>query len=244
MSRLAAGILVVLLGALPARSIAGAGVPADAAAPRASVALSTTSTGGVDGVLARVQSVEDRVRDVTLTFRQTTLLKATGDSGSTTGTLALMRSPERFRVTFTAPVEQIALYDGTYLWLYLPAAAQAYRQKAGPQELARVLGLNPAEPVRSFRRGYRASLAGCDGRGCTVDFARGGSSPMTWHVRVSATTWRMDEAWFENDEVKVSLSCYDYRVNRKLTAGDFRLALPRDVEIQDGIPMMFGAKTP
>ena len=230
MTRFAAGLFVALMAAGPVRG----------AAP----GLSTTPSGGVEDLLARIQGAEDRIKDVSLTFRQTTLLKATGDSTSTTGTLALLRAPERFRVTFTAPASQVALYDGTYLWLYLPAAGQAFRQKAGSQDLARVLGLNPAEPVRSFRRGYRASLAGCDARGCTVDFARGGSSPMTWHVRVSATTWRMEEAWFENEEVRVSLSCYDYRVNRKLTPRAFRLALPGDVEVQDGIPMMFGAKAP
>lgn len=209
-------------------------------APSPVVTGTATGQEAVDLVLSRVEAAEDSTRDVSLRFTQTMLLKATGDSQSTTGTLALLRSPERFRVAFTTPTEQVALYDGTYLWLYLPEAGQAFRQKAGSDDLARVLGLNPAEPVRSFRRGYRASLAGCDGRGCTLDFTRGGASPMTWHVRLSSSTWQMVEAWYENEEVKVSLSCYDYRVNRSPSPRSFKLTLPKDVEIQEGLPMLFG----
>ena len=142
MTRLAA--VVLLAAAIPPAVSRGA-------AP----ALTATASGAaaVEEILARVQAAEDSAKDVSLAFRQTMYLKATGDAQTTKGTLALLRSPERFRVTFTAPARQEALYDGTFLWLYLPEAGQAFRQKAGPDELARVLGLNPAEPVRSFRRG-------------------------------------------------------------------------------------------
>ncbi len=65
------------------------------------------------------------------------------------------------------------------------------------------------------------------------------ASPV-WHVRVSATDWTMQEAWFENTEVRVTLACSGYRTNRGLVAKDFRLTLPRDTEVQDGLPRMFG----
>lgn len=230
-------------GAVLAVAVLARGVPA-LAAERAPVPTATATGGPADGVLARVQAAEDRIRDVSLKFRQVTLLKGTGDTQATTGQLALLRAPERFRVRFTSPAEQVALYDGAFLWLWLPEVGQAFRQKATAEDLGRILGINPAEPVRSFRRGYRARPGTCDGTGCTLDFVREGAQPMTWHVRVSATDWRMEEAWFENEEVKVTLSCYDYRVNTGLTGRDFRLKLPRDAEVQDGIPMMFGRGAP
>ena len=191
-------------------------------------------------MLGSLDAAEGRLRDVSLEFRQLTRLKATGDTQETRGEVMVLRSPERFRVRFTAPVEQVAVYDGTRLTLYLPGAGQAWRQKATPAELARLLGLNPAAPVTSFRRGYRAALAGCDGTSCGLEFTREGTPPLVWHVRVSATDWTMQEAWFENTEVRVALVCSRYRANRGLTPAAFRLTLPRETDIQDGMPRVFG----
>lgn len=195
-------------------------------------------------VLAKVQAAEDRIRDVTLKFRQTTRLKATGDRQVTDGDLSLVRSPERFRIRFTAPVEQTAMFDGKALWLYLPGAGQAFKQQASAEDLARLIGLDPTAPVRSFRRGYDAKLESRDGDGVRIAFTRSGTAPMRWLVRVSATDWLMREAGFENDEVGVTLACYDYRVNRGINPKSFRLNLPQDTDISDGLPMMPGGIRP
>ncbi len=195
-------------------------------------------------VLGRVQAAEDAIRDVSLRFRQTTRLKATGDRQVTEGDLALQRVPERFRVRFTSPVEQTAVFDGKALWLWLPGAEQAFKQRATSEDLARLLGLNPAAPVRSFRRGYEARVEGRDGEGIRLSFTRGAPAPMRWMVRVSATDWLMREASFENDEVGVSLACYDYRVNRGQKPATFRMTLPKGTEVSDGLPLMPGAIRP
>lgn len=210
----------------------------------AGLASAGSSTLTLESVLASMQAAEGRLHDVTLSFRQVTSLKATGDTQETRGELVLMRSPERFRVKFTAPVEQIAVYDGTRLTLYLPDAGQAWRQTATSAELARMLGINPASPVGSFRRGYATALRGCDESACRLDFTREGAPPLTWHVRVGRKDWTLEEAWFENTEMKVSLHCANYRINRKLTSRSFRLALPRDTEVQEGLPNLFGGRAP
>ncbi len=204
---------------------------------------STSAEPGAD-VLAKVQAAEDRIRDVFMRFRQTTRLKATGDRQVTEGDLSLQRSPERFRVRFTSPVEQVAVFDGKALWLHLPGAGQAFKQRATAEDLARLLGLNPAAPVRSFRRGYEAKVEGRDGAGVRISFTRGGAAPMRWLVNVSATDWLMREAGFENDEVGVSLACYDYRVNRGIKPATFRMHLPPETEVSDGLPLMPGAIRP
>ena len=67
---------------------------------------------------------------------------------------------------------------------------------------------------------------------------------MRWLVRVSATDWLMREAGFENDEVGITLACYDYRVNRGIKPSAFALNLPKDTEISDGLPLMPGAIRP
>lgn len=206
----------------------------------AAAALGGTATPTADSVMASLQAAEARMKDVTLAFRQTTALKATGDSQETRGELSLLRAPERFRVRFTSPAEQIAVYDGIRLTLYLPEAGQAWRQKATAAELARLLGINPASPVSSFQRGYRTVLEGCDEASCRLAFTRDGEPPLTWHVRVNARDWTMEEAWFENKEVKVTLACTAYRVNRGLTPRSFRLVLPKDTEVQEGLPRIMG----
>ncbi len=66
------------------------------------LALGVTPT--VESVLASLEAAESRMHDVTLAFRQVTRLKATADEQETRGELMVLRSPERFRVRFTAPV--------------------------------------------------------------------------------------------------------------------------------------------
>ena len=63
-------------------------------------------------------------------------------------------------------------------------------------------------------------------------------------VQVSATDWLMREAGFENEEVGVSLACYDVRVNRGVKPATFLMKLPPDTEISDGLPLMPGAIRP
>lgn len=234
-------MIVAVLGLAVA---AASATPALEARAAAATAWSGSGDAGTAEVLVKVQAAEDRIRDVTLRFRQTTRLKATGDRQVTDGDLRLLRKPERFMIRFTTPVEQTAMFDGKALWLYLPGAGQAFRQLASAEDLARLIGLDPTAPVRSFRRGYDAKLEGRDGNGVRIAFTRGGAAPMRWVVRVSATDWLMREAGFENTEVGVSLACYDYRVNRGIAPGSFALRLPKDTEVSDGLPLMPGAIRP
>ena len=81
------------------------------------------------------------IPSLALTFDQVTLLKATADTQTTTGELAVMSKPERFKVRFLSPVEQVAVYDGTSLTVYFPAAEQAFRQQATAEQLSLMLGM-------------------------------------------------------------------------------------------------------
>lgn len=204
---------------------------------------SATETG-LDGILGRIGQAEDALHDVSLKFSQTTVLRATADVQTTTGDLAVLKKPERFRVRFLAPVRQIAVFDGAALTLYYPESEQAFRQRATAEQLALMLGVNPAEPVRSFRRGYAARLEGCGKGQCRLAFSRGQPAELTWHVTVSSSTWLMSDAWFENPEVRVTLKCYDYVVNAKMSPKDFRLKLPASVDVQEGLPQMGGGIRP
>ena len=218
-----------------------------AVAVRALLAASACRPGGlaeagapvtVERVLDRIQAAEDGIRDVRLKFVQVTRLKATGEEQATSGELSVLKSPERFRVTFASPVRQVANYDGACLVLYYPETGQAFCRKASPEDLSRLIGVNPASPAGGFRRGYGAALSGCDGEGCRIAFSRTGGGGQAWNVRVSATTWLMEEAWFENDEIRISMRCGGYRINRGLGPANFRLVLPRGTEVIEGIPQL------
>ncbi|MEK7766754.1 MAG: outer-membrane lipoprotein carrier protein LolA [bacterium] len=212
-----------------------------AAAISATVPAAGAPPSTAEEVLARVEAAESAIRDMVLTFRQETRLHATGDAQETVGELALTRGPERFRVRFTKPVSQTAVFDGKVLQLYLPDAGQAFRQQSSADDLARLIGLNPAAAASSFRRGYDAALTGCDAAGCTLRFTRTGERKETaWTVRVSASTWLLEEASFDNGEIAVVLKCSGYRINKGLPAKTFRLALPAGTDVQEGLPQLFG----
>jgi len=211
------------------------------------VSTSNASPATAEQVLDRAEAAEAAIRDVRLKFTQVTRLKATAEEQETVGELVVLKSPERFKVTFMSPVRQIAYYDGSRLVLYYPETRQAFRQKAALADLSRLIGVNPASPAGTFRRGYRASLAGCDGTGCRIVFSRttaagavDAAGEAAWKVRVSATTWLMEDASFENSEIRISLKCRDYLINRGLNAESIRLALPKGVEIVEGIPQISG----
>jgi len=194
----------------------------------------------VEEVLDRVAKAEAKMRDVTLDFTQSTTLKATADTSMVAGTLKVLRSPGRFWLKYRHPGKQEAVFDGRSITLYLPEAGQAFRQKTKGGELGRVLGIDPSAPLSSFSAGYHATLAGCDGRSCMLSFERTGDPGMTWKVRVSASTWMMEEAVFENAEIRVTMSCGNCRANRGLKASAFRLSLPKGTEVVDGLPQLFG----
>jgi len=200
----------------------------------------TATATGLDGILRQVEQAEQAMHDVTVKFSQTTLLRATADVQTATGDLAVLKKPERFRVRFLAPVRQTAAFDGESLTLYYPETNQAFREHASAEQLALMLGVNPAAPVNSFRRGYTATLEGCGDGTCRLGFTRGKPAELTWHVTVSSSTWLMTEAWFENREVRVTLKCYDYVVNANLSPKDFRLKLDPSVDVQEGLPQMGG----
>ena len=215
--------LVLLLGsavAAPVRAIAPPATP--------------------EGVMKRVEAAEEALADVQMFFTQTTRLKATADQQELTGELMMLKSPERFQVRFTSPVRQIVHYDGSHLILYFPETGQAFRQPAKPEELTALLGINPAAVVKNFRKGYHASLLGCGTERCRLSFADPARPALLWNITVSTSTWALEEASFEDDEIQVVLKCYDYRVNRSLTPSSLRLNLPSDVEIYDGLPKLFG----
>lgn len=214
-----------------------------AAALLALLAGAVPSTTGLEDALARIEAAEASLKDVTLRFRQETRLAATGDVQITTGSLALQRTPERFRVVFTSPVEQVAVFDGSTLQLHLPEAGQAFRQKASASELERLIGLNPAAASASFRRGFTPVLLGRDAKTCRLEFRRpgGAGAGASWKVTVSSVTWLLREAVMESEDLSVKLVCTGYRLNRGLPAGTFSLALPAGTEVADGLPSLLGA---
>lgn len=206
-----------------------------------------------EDVIARVEAAEKEIRDVRLKFVQRTALRGTGETQEMMGSLALLKSPDRFDVRFTAPVEQRVHYDGRDLVVFFVETAQAFRQKAKPEDLAGILGLNPADAVGSFRKGYRAALLGCERDECRISFkpenpADGGGSPRAaihgaeWTVTVDRETWRLKVASFTTGDVEVSLRCHDYRVNGGLTTKDFVFKLPEGVEVHEGLPLLFGGR--
>lgn len=213
-----------------------AGALAVGAAPSASPA------DALADALRRIEAAEAALKDVTVGFRQETRLKATGDVSVTTGTLALQRDPQRFRVTFISPASQIAVFDGKILQLYLPDAGQAFRQPATETGLEKLIGLNPAAASRSFRQGFAPALLSRDAKVCRLEFRRegGGGPAAVWRLTVSASTWLLAEAAMETPELAVVLRCSGYRVNRGLPAKTFSLALPKGTDVQEGLPQLMG----
>jgi outer membrane lipoprotein-sorting protein len=194
----------------------------------------------LDEVLTRVAEAERGIRDLAVSFRQETLLKATGDRQEITGELLALRSPERFRVSYTSPVRQVAVYDGKVLVLHFPETGQAFRQRADARDLTRMVGVNPLAPLEIVRRGSSARLAGCDRGSCRLEFSRGGKTPVSWTVRVSSTTWLLEEASFASAEIRLTVACSDYRVNRGLSASVFSASLPPGTDVQEGLPDLLG----
>ncbi len=190
--------------------------------------------------MERIGAAEDALKDARLKFVQVTTLKGTADTQETKGELSFLKSPERFLVRFTSPVAQVIAYDGSHLTMFFPETEQAFRQKANAKELKMLLGVNPASPLKSFRKGYRAALDRCTDGSCLLSFEKDDRPGLVWRVKVSSSTWRLEEASFENEEVKVVLKCYDYLVNRGLSVESFALKMPRDTEIHEGIPRFFG----
>jgi outer membrane lipoprotein-sorting protein len=216
--------------------------PAGAPGESAQGSPVTADPGGLkaEEVMARVAMAESRMRDVTLDFTQSTTLKATADTTMVAGELKVLKSPGRFRLKYRHPGKQEAVFDGKSITLYLPEAGQAFRQGTTGGELSRVLGMDPSAPLASFSRGYRTSLVGCDRVSCVLSFESVRDPGMAWKVRVSASTWLMEEAVFENSEIRVNMSCANYRANRGLKASGFRLSLPKGTEVVDGLPQLFG----
>ncbi len=185
------------------------------------------------------EAAEEAMRDVKLKFTQVTQLKVTAETQEMNGELTLLKSPERFKVQFTSPTTHLFHYDGSRLVLFFPETGQAFRQEATLEDLTGLLGINPAASVKIFREGYRISLLGCFDQSCRLSFERTTPPELIWNVQVSATTWYLEEASFENDEIKVILRFYDYQVNRGLSATSLFLKLPEDTTMYEGLPQFF-----
>ena len=93
--------------------------------------------------------------------------------------------------------------------------------------------------VKNFSKGYDASLLGCGAERCRLSFKDPARPALAWNITVSASTWALEEASFEDDEMKMTLKCFGYRVNRGLSASSLRLELPSDVEMYEGLPKFF-----
>jgi len=232
---LSAGLLAVAVAVQAAASPAAATPVASGAGQAVRTAPPDRFPATAEEVIARVDAFEALVVDMQVRFVQTTVLKATAESSEMAGELTMMKNPERFMVRFTKPVEQTVVFDGKSLVLYYPETGQAFRQAASHDEVARLIGVNPAAPVRSFGNGSRARLVGCGGEGCRLAF-EGGPPGINWKILVSATEWNLIDAEFENEEMGIVVRCSDYRVNRGLDTGRFRVKLPPGTEIFDGIP--------
>jgi len=216
----------------PAVTATGTGVAREA------VSTAFSSTEGVDSILAEVSKAEKGLKDVAFNFVQRTALKGTGETQEVTGEVRMLRSPERFRVDYTSPVRQVAIYDGKNLLLYLPEVGQAFRQKASLAELEKMIGFNPAQMMEAFSGGYTPELKGCQGGKCALVFRPGDLSRTSWNVVLSSGTWLVDEVSFENSDMIMSIKCSGYMVNSGMTAGKFRFKLPPGTEVLDGIPML------
>jgi len=227
--------VIILLGLLAAL----AGSAGAEQKPRADAANLRVpgSTVSVDSILDALDAREKSIKDISLRFEQKTSLKETGDAQTTSGRIRILRSPERFVVTFDSPAESTAAYDGKQLLLYFPDTGQAFSQKASLDDIGKLVGISPVSPIKQLGDRFKASLGGCSKSTCVLNFAEVGSEAVRWRILVDSKEWLVRGAVLENDEILIELNWFDFKVNQGLKASDFRIKLPENVVIEEGGPM-------
>jgi outer membrane lipoprotein-sorting protein len=209
----------------------------------------------IEEIIGNIEKRESGIKDVSLKFRNEMRLRATGDKQIITGDIAMLKEPQRFRVHYRSPVEQVAFYDGSALLIYFPATGQAVRQKASMMELTRMIGINPVAPTKFLKEENQAKLVDCGKKSCILEVRRetGKESEegseveeraRTWRIKVSIDTWLVEEASMKDDEFEISISCQQYRINEGIEAKDLAIRLPEGTEIIEGMPQLFRSMQP
>lgn len=205
----------------------------------------------IDDVLGEIERAESQMTDISAKFRQETKLLGTGEKQVIVGSFEILRNPERFRIKYVSPVEQVVAFDGEWLTMYFPETGQAFRQKTTLADISRLIGIDPAAPTRNMRDNFDARLGECGDKSCKIIFsmkdARGEEKAdgpdLTWRVRVSRANYMVEEAEMASDEIEMKIRIYQYLANQGIKAESLKLNLPPGTNVFDGIPQLFAPGT-
>lgn len=147
-----------------------------------------TSTNFFAGVAERYAGIADYSADVTITIDGTTMR----------GSL-YYRRPNRIRIDFTTPQDQVIVSDGINLQVYIPKYNVILNQKLDPG--AGSTGLATQEGLNLLRRGYSIAYKAGPNAIPLDEGAAGGSSEQ---VTKLALTWRNNNEGFREIEISVT----------------------------------------